>query len=112
MAKGQNPIACSGVIRYAAGCPGEGKNLLISLDDIGDNHNNSENVSWVFDTDYAPLADDSIAKVIFIGKRCHDYYLRALMAGVSEDRLFCPGDLAAGRGCDRSERVQGRVPAL
>lgn len=88
LAKGQNPIACSGVIRYAAGCPGEGKNLLISLDDIGDNHNNSENVSWVFDTDYAPLADDSIAKVIFIGKRCHDYYLRALMAGVPEDRLF------------------------
>ena len=88
LAKGQNPVACTGVMRYTAGRPGENKAVLISLDDIGDNHNNSENVSWVFDTDYAYLADPSISQVIFIGKRCHDYYLRALMAGVDAARMY------------------------
>ena len=87
LAKGQNPIACTGVMRYTAGCEGTNKTLLISLDDMGDNHNNSENVSWVFDTDYTYLADPSISQVIFLGKRCHDYYLRALMAGVKAETM-------------------------
>ena len=87
LAKGQNPIACSGVARYTAGCPGDDKTVLLALDDVGDNINNTENIGWVFDTDYSPLADPSVAKVIFLGKRCHDHYLRALMSGISPDRL-------------------------
>ena len=87
LAKGQNPVACSAAARYTAGCPGENKTVLLSLDDVGDNHNNTENIGWVFDTDYSPLADPSVAKVIFLGKRCHDHYLRALMNGISPERL-------------------------
>lgn len=87
LAKGQNPIACSGVVRYTAGCPGDDKTILLSLDDVGDNNHNTENIGWVFDTDYSPLSDASISKVIFLGKRCHDHYLRALMSGVSPERL-------------------------
>lgn len=88
LAKGQNPVACTGVMRYTASCQGSGKTVLITLDDVGDNHNNSENVSWVFDTDYTYLADPSISQVIFLGKRCHDYYLRALMAGVDAGQMY------------------------
>ena len=87
LAKGQNPVACSAVARYTAGCPGDDKTILLSLDDVGDNNNNTENIGWVFDTDYAPLADPSVSKVIFVGKRCHDHYLRALISGVSPERL-------------------------
>ena len=87
LAKGQNPIACSGVFRYTAACPGDDKTVLLSIDDMGDNVNNTENMGWIFDTDYSPLADPSVSKVIFVGKRCHDHYLRALMAGVSKGRL-------------------------
>ena len=87
LAKGQNPIACSAVARYTAGCPGDDKTVLLSLDDVGDNNNNTENIGWVFDTDYSPLADPSVSKVIFVGKRCHDHYLRALMSGISQDKL-------------------------
>ena len=87
LAKGQNPVACSAVARYTAACPGDDKTILLSLDDVGDNNNNTENIGWVFDTDYSPLADESVAKVIFVGKRCHDHYLRALMSGVKADRL-------------------------
>lgn len=87
LAKGQNPIACSAVARYTAGCPGDDKTVLLSLDDVGDNNNNTENIGWVFDTDYSPLADPSVSKIIFVGKRCYDHYLRALMSGISADKL-------------------------
>ena len=88
LAKGQNPIACTGVYRYTAACEGKNKAVLISVDDVGDNQNNTENMGWIFDTDYSYLADDSIAQVIFTGKRCRDHYLRALMAGVPAERLL------------------------
>lgn len=87
MAKGQNPIAVTGVLSYVASCGGNHKSLLLSIDDMGDNVHNSENVSWIFDTDYRFLGDDSIDQVIFTGKRCRDYYLRALLAGVPEEKL-------------------------
>ena len=88
LAKGQNPVACSAVARYTAVCEGDDKTVLLSLDDVGDNHNNTENIGWVFDTDYSPLADPSVSKVIFLGKRCPDHYLRALMSGISPERLY------------------------
>ena len=87
MAKGQNPIAVTSVLNYVASCDGTHKALLIAVDDVGDNIRNSENVSWIFDTDYRFLADPSIDQVIFTGKRCRDYYLRALLAGVEERKL-------------------------
>lgn len=96
MAKGQNPIAVTGVLRYVAGCPGEKKAVLMAVDDVGDNIHNSENVGWIFDTDYRFLADPSIAQVVFTGKRCRDYYLRALMAGVPEDKLVAVEGWQAG----------------
>jgi UDP-N-acetylmuramyl tripeptide synthase len=108
LAKGQNPIACSGVARYTAGCPGDDKTILLSLDDVGDNNNNTENIGWVFDTDYSPLADPSVYKVIFVGKRCHDHYLRALMSGIDPDRLMAAEnwrDGVAAIDMERSKNV-------
>lgn len=96
MAKGQNPIAVTSVLNYVASCEGDHKSLLISVDDMGDNIRNSENVSWIFDTDYRFLADPSIDQVVFTGKRCRDYYLRALMAGVEEKKLRAVEDWQEG----------------
>ena len=88
LAKGQNPIACTGVYRYAAACEGANKALVVSVDDVGDNQKNTENMGWIFDTDYSYFADESISQVIFTGKRCRDHYLRALMAGVPAQRML------------------------
>lgn len=96
MAKGQNPIAVTGVLNYVSQCEGAHKTLLLALDDMEDNIHNSENVSWIFDTDYRFLADPSIDRIIFTGKRCRDYYLRALMAGVGEERLIAAEDWQEG----------------
>lgn len=87
LAKGQNPVACSGVYRYTAGCAGENKTVLITVDDVGDNINNSENVSWIYDADYSVLGDPSIAKVIFVGPRCTDHQLRAQIAGIPAGKV-------------------------
>ena len=87
LAKGQNPVACTGVYRYTAGCPGENKTVLITVDDVGDNINNSENVSWIHDADYSLLNDPSIASVIFVGPRWADHRLRALMAGIPAEKI-------------------------
>ena len=88
LAKGQNPVACTGVYRYTASCPGQNKTLLISVDDVGDNINNSENVSWLFDADYSLLNNPSIDRVIFVGPRYADHRLRGLMAGIPDEKLL------------------------
>ena len=88
LAKGQNPVACTGVFRYTAGCPGENKQVLITVDDVDDNTNNSENPSWLFDADHSLLNDPSVSKIIFVGIRSGDHYLRSLMAGIPRDKVF------------------------
>lgn len=101
MAKGQNPIACARCYDYAAKVDAPDKALLIIVDDLGDNINNSESTCWLYDCDYSALADASINQIIFAGPRCKDQYLRALLAGVSADKIRCFEDHAeAARALD------------
>ena len=44
----------------------------------------SENMSWIYDVDYELLKCDSVSQIITVGKRCYDYKVRCLMAGISE----------------------------
>ena len=82
LAKGQNPVAVSRVFSYVAKCPGEEKCVLLIIDDKEDNIRNSESSCWLYDLDYTPLGDPSIAKLIFAGKRRFDHILRAAMTGI------------------------------
>ena len=96
LAKGQNPIACARCYSYVAGCPGENKALIIMVDDKGDNSGNSESTCWLYDCDYSYLTDPSIAQIIFAGPRCKDHLLRALIAGVSEEKVFMTESFVGG----------------
>ena len=87
MAKGQNPIACARCYSYVAQYPGEDKAVAILVDDIADNDGNSESTCWLYDCDYSYLADPSIGQIVFGGPRCRDQYLRALLAGVSPEKM-------------------------
>lgn len=87
LAKGQNPIACARCYSYVSGCTGEHKALIIMVDDKGDNTNNSESTCWLYDCDYSYLTDSSIDQIIFAGPRCNDQYLRALIAGVTAEKI-------------------------
>ena len=88
LAKGQNPVAVSRVFSYVAKCPGENKCVLMIIDDKEDNINNSENTCWLYDLDYTPLKDSSVAQLIFAGKRRYDHVLRASMTGLDISKII------------------------
>ena len=96
LAKGQNPIACARCYSYVSQLPGENKSLIIMVDDKGDNTGNSESTCWLYDCDYSYLTDPSIAQVIFAGPRCKYQYLRALIAGVPEEKIFLTESFVGG----------------
>lgn len=87
LSKGQNPIACTRCFSYVSGCPGDEKQLIIIIDDKGDNNGNSESVCWLYECDYSYLNDPSIKRIIFSGPRCKDHYLRAQLAGVDSSKI-------------------------
>ncbi len=87
MAKGQNPIACARCYDYVAQYPSEKKAAIVFVDDIYDNDKNSESTCWLYDCDYSAFAAPSVKQVIFAGPRCHDHYLRSLLAGVDPEKI-------------------------
>ena len=95
MSKGQNPIACSRCMDYVLKAEGDNKAVILILDDINDNTNDSENTCWLYDCDYRPLADPSIKQVIFGGPRCRDHVVCAQLAGVSLDKIQITEDSSA-----------------
>lgn len=93
LAKGQNPIACSRVMDYVKNETGN-KEVIIIIDDVEDNELSSENITWLYDTDFELLNDSSIKKVIIGGPRYKDNYLRLLLAGLNEDKIIAvPNEL-------------------
>ena len=96
MSKGQNPIACTRCLDYASKAAAPNKGVILMLDDISDNTNDSENICWVYDCDYRYLTDPSIAQVVFAGPRCRDHYLRGLMAGVPAEKMQMSKDVTEG----------------
>ena len=86
-AKGQNPDACARSFQYVADQPGENKVVFFLIDDKGDSQGSSENPCWVYDCDYSPLAHPSISQLVFSGPRCLDQQLRALIAGVPQEKI-------------------------
>ena len=88
LAKGLNPVACSCVFDYVSREPGTKEIILILNDGAGINEA-SENVTWIFDTDYHFLNQPDIKRIIIGGCRAEDEKLHLLIAGYPEDRIIC-----------------------
>ncbi len=88
LAKGQNAIACSRTFDYIKHAEGK-KAVMLNLDDFFDVKDSTENISWIYDTDYELLNDDSIEQIIVGGARAKDHCLRLLIAGVPQERIKC-----------------------
>ena len=86
LAKGQNPVACSIVFKYLKEEKGN-KELILLIEDFHDNKESSENIAWLYDTDFEFLNDEKIEKIIAMGTRREDLKLRLLLAGVPENKI-------------------------
>lgn len=101
LAKGQNPVACSRVFDYVKHESGI-KDVIFLPDDIGDNEKSSENITWIYDTDFELLNDKSIRKIIIGGPRYLDNKIRLLLAGIPEDKMVViPNELDTAKYVDK-----------
>lgn len=47
----------------------------------------SENMSWIYDVNYEQLNQEHIQQILAVGKRCYDYKVRCLLAGINPERI-------------------------
>ncbi len=95
VAKDSNAIACSLVFNYVANEPGQ-KEVILNIDEIFDNRDSYEILSWMYDCDFEFLNHPSIERICIGGRRSKDVALRLLLAGVPKEKLFT---------CEKEEEV-------
>jgi len=86
LAKGMNPIACSRAFDYVRVEKGR-KAAILLLDDLHEAQSGTENSTWIYDTDYEFLNDESIEQIIVAGPRYMDSKLRLEIAGVPSEKI-------------------------
>ena len=91
MSKDKNALACSRNFDYIRSIPGP-KELVVMMNCMGVAKSWSENPSWMYDTDFEFLNQDSITRLVCAGPRCRDYRLRLLLAGIPEEKIFVEED--------------------
>lgn len=99
MAKGQIAPALSVAFDYASSLPGD-KRLVLFLEDIREGETSSENLAYLYDSDFEFLAKPDIKRIVLYGKRPLDMRLRLLLAGVAQDRI---------RICKTLEEIPGAL---
>lgn len=88
LAKGQNPIACSRACDFVRKHDGK-KAVIMILEDFYDAKNTTENIAWIYETDFEFLNQEDITQIIVGGKRSSDYMVRLLMAGIPKEKIKC-----------------------
>ena len=86
--KAINAPAITRAFDHVAGQPGL-KQLLVIMNDLGDEKEWSENICWMYDCDFEFLNKPDITRIIVAGPRVKDLYFRMLLAGVPEEKLLC-----------------------
>lgn len=71
LSKNQNPISCSQSLKYLNSLEND-KDVVLLITDSNDKVHGHEDISWIYDTDFAPLNDESVKTVYIGGSRCYD----------------------------------------
>jgi hypothetical protein len=87
MTKGWIAPACSAVFDYVRRQPGE-KEVILLLEDPEENRRSSENITYLYDTDFEFLNRPEIRRIVVTGVRAGDFLLRLLLAGVPREKLY------------------------
>lgn len=86
LSKNQNPISSTQSIAQLAHMEGK-KTVVLTITDSLDAIHGHEDISWLYDTDFDALRDDSVETVYIGGRRCYDLALRLVLGGVPEGKL-------------------------
>jgi len=89
--KAINALAITRAFDHVASQPGL-KQLLLIMNDLGDEEEWSENICWMYDCDFEFLNKPDITRIIVAGPRVKDLYFRLLLAGVPKDKLLAKRD--------------------
>lgn len=71
LSKNQNPISCSQSLKFLDSTENE-KDVVLLITDSNDKVHGHEDISWLYDTDFAPLMSDKIKNIYIGGSRCYD----------------------------------------
>lgn len=88
MAKGWIAPAVSVVFDFVSKLPGR-KEIVLMIEDTEDNISSSENLSYIYETDFEFLNKPEIENIVVVGVRAKDYLLRLLLAGVDREKIHC-----------------------
>ena len=88
LAKSLNPVACSCVFDYVRLDPGT-KEIILILNGAAGTRETSENITWIYDTDFQFLNTPDVKRIIIGGIRAEDEKLRLLIAGYPEEKIIC-----------------------
>lgn len=71
LSKNQNPISCSQSLKFLDSTEND-KDVVLLITDSNDKVHGHEDISWLYDTDFAPLTSDKIKNIYIGGSRCYD----------------------------------------
>lgn len=91
LSKNQNPISTSLTIDYISNLKGN-KSIILLVTDTKDKHHGSEDISWLYDTDFELLNKKDIKQIIVCGNRCYDLSVRLKLAGINENIILTKED--------------------
>ena len=86
LCKNQNPVSSSQSVAFLNRVAGT-KDVVLLITDSKDAHHGPEDISWLYDTDFDVLKDESIHKVSLGGTRCEDLALRLILDGIPEEKI-------------------------
>ncbi|MBN2849411.1 MAG: DUF1727 domain-containing protein, partial [Erysipelotrichaceae bacterium] len=82
-----NPIATSRVCDFIRRYPRHERIGVVLMNEASDHHTVSENIAFIYDTDFEYLNQPNITQVLFGGMRYLDFIARYKLAGIGEDRV-------------------------
>ncbi len=86
LSKNQNPISCSQSLKYLNSLENQ-KDVVLLITDSNDKVHGHEDISWLYDTDFTPLNDESVKTVYVGGSRCYDVAQCLDIKGVDTSKL-------------------------
>jgi lipid II isoglutaminyl synthase (glutamine-hydrolysing) len=87
MAKDQNPIATSRVCDFVGRYDPNQRIAFLLMNEASDHGKASENIAFIYDTDFEYLNRPNIRQVLFGGMRYLDFIARYKLAGIPAERV-------------------------